>query len=215
MYSSSFRNIGINRYIIYYIGKIGKKGFSEMFFVDQLLWGTKECPKTYGHIRFVPEEGFYLKMICEEQNPRSVYKNNLDPVYKDSAMEAFFLFPQKHSRIYINLEFNSNGALLAQYGENRSDRQSFTEEMCKKIDCRAQKGEKCWIAELKLPLDVIEEICDPLPIQVGSRFYCNFYKISETKEIEHYAAYSPIKTEKPDFHRPEYFAEVVIGLQEL
>ncbi|MGN1267535.1 MAG: carbohydrate-binding family 9-like protein [Dorea sp.] len=184
---------------------------TEAFFVNHLMWGTKKCPKTYGYIGFIPEQGFCLKMICEEKNPLNIYKNNLDPVYKDSAMEAFFLFPQKDSRIYLNLEFNSNGALLAQYGEDRNHRCNFTNEMCKRIDCMAHKEEDRWVAELKLPLDIIEEICHPLPIQVESQFYCNFYKISETKEIEHYAAYSPVKTETPDFHRPEYFMEAVIS----
>ncbi len=181
------------------------------FQVDHLLWGTTECPKTYGQLEFVPGEGFIIKMTCEEENPLTVYDKDGDPVYKDSAMEAFFLFPQGETRIYINLEFNSNGALLAQYREKRHDRAFFTEEMCKKVDCRTEKKDGYWTAELKLPLDLIEEICHPLPIEEGSKIYCNFYKISETKEIEHYAAWNPVLTETPNFHRPDYFREVVVS----
>lgn len=33
------------------------------FQVDNLLWGTKKIPKTYGYLGFVPNDGFYLKMI--------------------------------------------------------------------------------------------------------------------------------------------------------
>ena len=32
----------------------------------------------------------YIKLVCEEKDPLRVYKEDQDPVYKDSAMEAFF-----------------------------------------------------------------------------------------------------------------------------
>ena len=55
-----------------------------------LLWGTERIPKTYGYIGFVKGEGFYLKLVCLEKNPLRIYKEDQDPVYKDSAVEAFF-----------------------------------------------------------------------------------------------------------------------------
>ena len=60
------------------------------FFVEHLLWGTKQIPETYGYLGFVPSDGFYLKMVCKEKDPLRVYEKNQDPVYRDSAMEAFF-----------------------------------------------------------------------------------------------------------------------------
>ena len=49
-----------------------------------------------------------------------------------------------------------------------------------------------------------------MKLEKGSTFYCNFYKISESKDIEHYAAYAPITSPVPSFHMPEYFAEAVL-----
>ena len=87
------------------------------FRVEHALWGTREYPLMYGYIGFVPGEAFYLKMISEEKNPLRKYKNANDPVYQDSAMEAFLMFEPESARmtkdIYINLEVNANGALLA------------------------------------------------------------------------------------------------------
>ena len=37
----------------------------------------------------------YIKLVCEEKDPLRVYKEDQDPVYKDSAMEAFFQFKLK------------------------------------------------------------------------------------------------------------------------
>ena len=90
------------------------------FQVDHLLWGTKSIPKTYGYIGFVPCDGFYLRMICEESDPLCVYTRDMEPVYRDSAMEAFFQFEARIGRlqaIYLNFESNSGGALLAGYGK--------------------------------------------------------------------------------------------------
>ena len=90
------------------------------FRVETLLWGTKKIPETYGYLGFVPGDGFYLKMVCEEADPLRTYTEDQDPVYQDSAMEAFVMFESDRERegfpIYMNLEVNANGALLAAYG---------------------------------------------------------------------------------------------------
>ena len=62
----------------------------ELFKIENLLWGTEKIAKTYGYIGFVPGEGLYIKLVCVEKDPLRVYKEDQDPVYKDSAMEAFF-----------------------------------------------------------------------------------------------------------------------------
>jgi len=187
----------------------------EPFRVEHLLWGTESIPKTYGYLGFVPEEGFYLKMVCEEKEPLRTYENMMDPVYRDSAMEAFFQFePEREIRgaaIYLNFEVNANGALLAAYGSGRTYRTYFTKEELEEFECRARVDEDCWSFQIFIPLRILEEIYGPLRLRGGSRFTCNFYKISEAEEIEHYASCFPIRSEVPSFHLPEYFGEAVIA----
>ena len=172
--------------------------------------GTKEIPATYGYMGFVPGDGFYIKMVCEEKDPLRAYENDLDPVYRDSAMEAFFMFESEKERsglaTYLNFEANANGALLAAYGKDRTYRTCFTKEELKGFACEAQILEYRWTIRFRIGIDILEKIYGPLHLQAGSTFTCNFYKISEAKEIEHYASYSPIKTTIPSFHLPEFFA---------
>ena len=186
----------------------------EPFYVDKLLWGTKEAPRTYGYIGFVPGDGFYLKMVCEEKNPLCRYESNLDPVYRDSAMEAFFLFESERKNLdpplYINLESNAKGALLAAYGQRRLYRSYFSQKAYREFRCKAEIAENNWALSLRMPISVLEEIYGPLYLKKGSTFTCNFYKISETKEIEHYASYMPIESEVPSFHVPEFFDKAII-----
>ena len=55
----------------------------ELFKIENLLWGTEKIAKTYGYIGFVPGDGLYIKLVCEEKNPLRIYKKDQDPVYKD------------------------------------------------------------------------------------------------------------------------------------
>lgn len=177
--------------------------------ISHLLWGTKSIPRTYFYIGFVPGDGFYLRMVCEEKDPRRTYTEDLSPVYRDSAMEAFFQFVPEQE-VYLNFEVNANGALLATYGPSRVYRSYFTKEDLEKFECQAEVEEDRWSASLRIPLSVLEHIYGPLKLEAGDVIACNFYKISESEEIEHYASYSPILTSIPSFHLPEYFASAVL-----
>lgn len=185
---------------------------TEPFQVDNLLWGTEKIPETYGYIGFLPGDGFYLKMVCKEKNPLRTFSKDKDPVYRDSAMEAFFMFETNRTgnSVYLNFEVNANGALLAAYGEGRTYRSYFSEDAYRQFDCRAEIEEDKWSVTLRIPLNILKDVYGPLEIGEGSSFTCNFYKISEKKEIEHYASWSPVRTEVPSFHLPEFFGTAVI-----
>ena len=183
------------------------------FQVDHLLWGTKSIPKTYGYIGFVPCDGFYLRMICEESDPLCVYTRDMEPVYLDSAMEAFFQFEARIGRlqaIYLNFESNSGGALLAGYGKERVYRSYFSKDVCRALRSSTEVEKDRWTWNIRIPVTVLEDIYGPLHLGEGSTFTCNFYKISETKEIEHYASYSPILSDIPSFHLTDFFETAVI-----
>ena len=70
--------------------------------------------------------------------------------------------------------------------------------------------EEKWSVSLRVPITALEEVYGSLSLGVGSTFSCNFYKLSETAAVEHYAAYALIPTKIPSFHMPEYFAEAEI-----
>ena len=166
------------------------------FRVENALWGTEKFPPMYGYIGFIPQDAFYLKLICEEKNPLRVYTEINDPIYRDSVMEAYLMFEPVSSRAneenYLNFAVNANGVLHAEYGSRRMYRSYFTEAERVGFECHAEVHENDWTAELKVPVKILEKIYGPLNLGEGSYFTCNFYKISESKEAEHYASYSPI-----------------------
>ncbi len=61
---------------------------------------------------------------------------------------------------------------------------------------------------LLIPEKFLKEVCDYLPDGAGNKeIYCNFYKISEDPAVEHYISFSPIDSEKPNFHLPVFFLQ--------
>lgn len=184
------------------------------FRISHLLWGTAQIPETYGYLGFLSGKGLCLHMICMESDPVRIYTKDQDPVYRDSAMEAFFRFypagKEKTALPYINLEFNANGALLAAYGSSRSDRTAFSPNSVRQFCCRASVYKDRWTADLMVPLSVLEQVYGSLSLVHGSTFSCNFYKISEREGEEHFASFNPVLTAEPDFHRPDFFAQAQI-----
>lgn len=67
-----------------------------------------------------------------------------------------------------------------------------------------------WTMSLLIPEKFLKEVCDYLPDGSGKEIYCNFYKISEDPAVEHYISFSPIDSEKPNFHLPVFFAKAEV-----
>lgn len=185
------------------------------FQVDNYMWNSKSEPRTYGWMGYIEDEGLFVKMVCEEKNPKRIYKNHKDPVYKDSAMEIFLAFLEEgevltNDCMYTNFEINSNGAMLANYGVGRNNRKFLSDEKYEQTGVTAIVEAEKWYIEVLFPESYLREISDFEKIKEGKSFYCNFYKISQSSEILHFGSFSPIKTDKPNFHIPIYFEEVRI-----
>lgn len=182
-----------------------------VFTVDCYNWGGDYRPVTTGRLGYIPESGFVLEMKCQEKEPCRTYCSDNDPVYLDSAMEAFFCFaPGDAAPCYLNFEMNANGAMLACYGRGRQNRTPFPEEIRQGLVCQAQIDEQSWSIRLTIPLTLLTAIYPNLTLNTGSMFTCNFYKIKESEGLTHFASFTSIPVEKPDFHLPEYFAQAYI-----
>lgn len=187
----------------------------EPFAINQYMWHSTREPKAYGWMGYVEGQGLFVKMVCEETDPKRVYQNHRDPVYKDSTMEAFLAFLDEgevlsNDCMYTNFEINSNGAMYAAYGKGRSGRQFITDEQYELTGVKAVREADRWFLEVLFPESYLKQITDFEAVKAGKTFYCNFYKIAEWDEIVHFGSYSPIESEKPNFHLPVCFAEAQI-----
>lgn len=204
------------KYLVKRISEKNQIETCEKFSIDHYMWNSTREPKVYGFMGYLEGEGLFVKMVCEETNPKRLYQNHRDPVYKDSAMEIFLAFPEEGEKLhndcmYTNFEINSNGAMLANYGKGRKMRQSITDEQFALTGVKATIKEDKWYLEVLFPESYLKQICDFERVKRGAAFYCNFYKIAEDEEIVHFGSYSPIESETPNFHLPVCFAEAEIA----
>lgn len=190
------------------------------YHLSHFQWRCVIQPPTYAQIGYLPKEGFYVHMVCEERDPLRRQVAPQSQVCQDSAVEAFFTFPPQSSiqegyvpeikDMYFNFELNANGAMHAKYGygrQNRTALQMEEYEMCKPS---ADVQETCWSADFMVPLSLIQKCCNISEFHQEDQFFVNFYKIAEDAAIEHYASYNPILSEKPNFHLPQYFAKAIV-----
>lgn len=179
----------------------------EILPIRQQLWGSRYPVRAYGRMALIPEKEWIVELTAEEPNPMRRYYNSNDPVYLDSALEVFLNFQPEDSRNrYMNLEANSNGALLSEFGIKGSRR--YLSDIAGEwpVCCETKLEQERWSVCFRIPLELIQELYSAEVMKVGGDFTFALYKISETSEIEHYISYSDIPAEKPDFHLPQYFA---------
>ncbi len=166
-------------------------------------------PDTYFKIGIVDGDiTVFLK--CYESSPRAVYENRDDPVYTDSCLE-FFVAPLSFKDEYINIECNSKGAFLCEFGKGKYDRclVSHLTALSPVVTPFFNKDDKgsFWGVKIVLTKEFISDLYSVNKSDIDFDIIrANFYKCGDDCEIPHYLAFSPVTTLPPGFHNPECFA---------
>ena len=145
-----------------------------------------------------------------EDNVRAVSTESNGPVWEDSCVEFFIKHPVNPG--YFNIEINCIGTALAAYRLSREDASHFSEEKMAKIrrvhslphepiDSH-EKGKKWWMIEV-VPFELLDLPGKP------ERLRANFYKCGDKCEKMHFLSWNPIEIPNPDFHRPDFFGEII------
>lgn len=139
------------------------------------------------------------------------FDRDQDPVWQDSCVELF-VSPGTEPVGYYNFELNARGACLSAFGRSRHDRIEMTPENLSLLErwSSAQTqangftpGTIDWQLLLRIPAISLAHhtISD-----FGNReLHCNLHACGDRLPHPYYLVWSPIETEEPDFHRPEYF----------
>ncbi len=198
-------------YLVRTIQTIEQLEECEVFHIDHYKWTEDAGPKAFGKMALLDGYGLVISMTAIESNPLRSYVVDDDPVYRDSALEAFLNFaPDQQEQRYLNFEMNANGAILSQFGTAKR-RKSLSTLTLVKATCKAVIEEAYWHVLLKVPMELICSMYEIRPLQQGDSFTCNFYKICETSGREHFGSYAPIDNATPNFHLPEFFASAIIA----
>lgn len=179
--------------------------------INECVWGDAYKPVCYAQVVYVNGDGFWARLTCEEANPKAVHTGFFSDVYKDSCLELFAQWDDTSDR-YINIEMNSIGASLIAIGADRNARTPINQIIKTPFPVTAEKKENEWSVTVHIPEKDLETIygMSSEKFVPGYTIRGNFYKCGDETEIEHYVMWNPVETPKPDYHRPEYFANMVI-----
>jgi hypothetical protein len=178
--------------------------------VDIFLWRTGYIPFVTAAVVYVKERGFAVHMVCAEQNPRTTCFALGSPVWEDSCMEFFANFAPEEVNSYINMETNSAGTLCCNFGESRKGRNPIAKMPVACPTVETEVADDSWSCDFFLPLETIGFLFGKEDFKRGDTIRANFYKCGDKTETEHYGCWNAVETENPDFHRPEFFGELVI-----
>lgn len=157
-------------------------------------------------------ESFFVRFNVRGNLLKAVYTEDQSPVYKDSCVEFFCQVPGND--YYTNFEFNCIGTCSAARRKGRNDdvRPFDAEEMSsiKRLPSIGRRAfnEMQGIFEWELTVEIPLKLMGIDPNNVPEKLLANFYKCADDTDSPHFVSWSPIDTEKPDFHRPEFFGEL-------
>ena len=184
--------------------------------IDKVNWPDRfpECPEARVEVRN-DHENLYLHYFVKGEQLRAVTTEDQGPVWEDSCVEFFCqVLGDNH---YMNFETNCIGAMVASRRLSRSeDVKPLPPEEMALITRRCsfprqpipeQDGMHEWEVELQIPLKLIFRDREPVFPQ---KLRANFYKCGDKTKKPHFVSWSPISLPSPDFHRPEFFGELVL-----
>lgn len=161
--------------------------------------------RTEGHLAVIYHvRGLDLRAAALEDNGNS---------WEDSCCEFFVSDPSDGT--YYNFELTCIGSLLASKRTSRTEKTDFTPVQLGRVIRHSSLERKyleisdkvfSWTVALLIPFDLIGVDEDRLPCSLRA----NFYKCGDLTAHPHFLSWNPVGTEKPDFHRPDFFGELML-----
>lgn len=170
------------------------------------------APDTYVYLAH-SGTAIYLLYDVAELGVKAENTENQSAVSKDSCVE-FFVDPQSDGH-YWNLEFNCIGAVNASHRRERNNKTPLTDAEISTIRRYCSLGHKTfaerkglthWQLLAVIPFNLlgIEYQGSAYPIR------CNFNKCASASSHPHFLTWNPIEIPNPDFHRPDFFGELIL-----
>ena len=188
---------------------------AELHAIDLLNWEE---------FQYLPEVKFriahsnnqiWLKYYVNEKNILAEVTETNGGVSRDSCVE-FFFDPWADGN-YYNFEFSCIGTTHLAYGPGRHNRKFIDEKVINnKIKVNSTLGNEpfeertgghAWEMTIVIPAAVMTD--DKSIVLKGLETKANFYKCGDKTSERHYISWNPVGTERPDFHRPEYFGTLI------
>ena len=146
-----------------------------------------------------------------EPSVKAEYSEINSKVWEESCSELFLSFGNGS---YYNFEVSCIGCVLAEHGKNRFNRTLLGQKTIEKIEVYSTLGSTpfgirneitTYTLSVRIPKEVF--LFDGGKIDAMS-LTGNIYKCADKSPTPHYMTLFDIISERPDFHRPEFFKKL-------
>lgn len=160
-------------------------------------------------------DSLLIEYTVREESVRAVAPADNGRVWEDACCE--FFFSPADDGVYYNVESNCAAQVLVECGSGRGAlRKKADPELLKTIDRCSSLGrepfeERIGDCQWRMTLVVPKEVFFQHPIDSFSGLTArgNFYKCGDKLQTPHFLSWNRILTEKPDFHRPDFFGTLI------
>lgn len=161
------------------------------------------------------DSGIMLEWKVDEQSVRALQGTPGGEVYEDSCVEFFFQ-PDPADPHYYNFEWNAAGVMYLAWRTGRNDPEYAPAEVLSLVKAESSLGpapfsekaaEGPWTLKLHIPLEALWR--SSIRNLHGLKAKANFYKCGDGLKVPHFVTWAPVGTPGPDYHRPEYFADLL------
>lgn len=158
-----------------------------------------------------------IRYAVNEYSTRALVADDNAGVCADSCVELFIAFDGDDGR-YYNFEANPIGTLMYAFRSGRQDPEYAPAEGLRAVRRIATAGtlpfaesrdvaRTAWRLTLVIPVSAFFR--SRIGTLTGLRARGNLYKCGDALARPHYLAWQPVCTPAPDFHRPEFFTEIL------
>ena len=158
----------------------------------------------------VEENGFHMHIEVWETDPLREKTEHFQPVHHDSCVEWFVMFAPSICDRYFNFEINANGCINFSFRKDRYDSIQTTVEDAESLNIKTATQAQSWEVDYLVPFDLIKKYIPEYEYFEGMSILSNFYKCGDKTAYPHYGMWNKVDTSKPDFHRPDYFKEIIV-----
>lgn len=155
------------------------------------------------------EKGIHVLMYAQEPVIRAQETTVGGDIYLDSCLE-FFLSPNANELKYVNCEINPLAIMHIGIGDDRYGRNVFAEIPAGFNPVSSKHKGGWWAVSYTIPVSFLKEHFAFLP-HSGAHVRGNFYKCGDRERHPHHVMLHPYDIEKPDYHRPELFADMLLA----
>lgn len=183
--------------------------------IEQVNWPESYPSKPVASFK-IAHNGthLFLQYFVEENEILAKVNEDNGAVWTDSCVEFFMQIG--NSPYYYNLELSCIGKALFGYRKGRKDVVYGDLEVMSSIKrypslglepFDKEQGDFKWDLLVVIPVSAYWQ--SGLKTFKDINAHANFYKCGDDLAEPHYLSWSPISTEKPNFHSPLFFCELI------